>query len=112
MSLNQLNITKRIFIGLFAAPWILFTFSAHAADPLPGDACSENNARIRSGGPEASGIVYDMTCQGSVWVATLTYLANGNVGIGTTNPPGKLSISASDINSRITIVNSSSTAAR
>ena len=86
MFARTLGILNYFIIVLTIVAASYFSDFAYAADPLPGSACSVNNSRIRSGGPESAGVIYDMTCQGGVWVATLTFATNSFVGVGTTNP--------------------------
>lgn len=82
-------------IRLLAAAFlalVIIPVPALATEPLPGDACSPGNAFVRSGGPEAAGKVYFMTCQGGVWKQIMTTDTNGSVGIGTTSPTAGLHV--------------------
>ena len=51
MSFNKLN--QYLLVIFFVSGFCDVTF---AADPIPGSACSTNNAHMRSGGPENSGV--------------------------------------------------------
>ena len=75
---------------LVAAVALLFINPALAQETTPGDACtaSETNYIKQVGGPETSGIVHLMRCDGASWQQYMTFLANRNVGIGTLNPSG------------------------
>jgi hypothetical protein len=55
------------------------------AEPQPGDACTagQTNYTQQAGGPETSGVVHLLRCDGSTWKQLTTWLADGNVGIGT-----------------------------
>ena len=57
----------------------LFGSSSHAAEAVPGDACATAE-HIRSvGGPETSGAMHIMVCQGGTWKAILSSNASGHV---------------------------------
>lgn len=52
----------------------LFAVTAHAAEPLPGDACAAaNNLQFTSGPEVAGGGGHAMLCQGGTWKAVLSF---------------------------------------
>jgi len=79
----------RYMVCTALAGFCLFSgVSAHAQETAPGDACAagEENYIRQVGGPETTGVVHLMRCDGSNWQQYMTILADGNVGIGTTSP--------------------------
>ena len=75
-----------LFILLFVL--MVFSDAASAQETVPGDACTagqENHIR-QVGGPETSGVVHLMRCDGANWQQYMTFLTSGNVGIGVDNP--------------------------
>ncbi len=79
-------------VGLLALLLATFSASVFAADPIPGDACSTADSYQWSGGPEAAGKAYLMTCQGSVWVRILETSATGFVGVKQAAPKTPLDV--------------------
>lgn len=62
------------------------------ADPQPGNACTTANAYSTSGGPENSGKVFTMTCQGGVWVRITESDTAGNLGVKQAAPKAPLHV--------------------
>jgi hypothetical protein len=58
-----------------------------AQETQPGDACTGGQTdHVRQvGGPETSGVTHLLVCDGSTWNQLTTWLADGSVGIDTTN---------------------------
>lgn len=71
------------FMSLILSVFFL-SFPAHAQETAPGDVCTagETNYIRQVGGPETSGVVHLMRCDGMSWQQYLTTDANGNLGIG------------------------------
>lgn len=70
----------------------LFGPSSHAAEAVPGDACATAE-HIRSvGGPETSGAMHIMVCQGGTWKSILSSNASGAA-----TKIGNLTCNANDI---------------
>ena len=81
-------LTATLFVGIAAS----MTPAAYAADAVPGDACSQANWTILSGGPETSGVGYYMTCQGGVWVRITESATNGYLGVKQAAPMAPLHV--------------------
>lgn len=81
----------RLLIVFFT---LLISNSVLAQETVPGDACTagETNFIRRSGGPETSGVVHLMRCDGTIWQPYLTFLGDGKAGIGTDTPTAMLHV--------------------
>ena len=63
---------NRRLLPLLALMWL--TLPAHAAEPLPGDACAAaNNLQFTSGPEVAGGGGHAMLCQGGAWKSILSF---------------------------------------
>ncbi|TCP38786.1 tail fiber domain-containing protein [Rhodovulum marinum] len=65
-----------------------------AQETAPGDACAagETDYIRQVGGPETSGVVHIMRCDGANWQQALTINSDGEIGIGTDTPGDHLHI--------------------
>jgi hypothetical protein len=81
---------RRFFPLLITA--MLFSGSAFAADPVPGDACANINRWQWAGANPDGGYFNGMFCNGSTYAGVINFQSTGNVGIGTTSPAAKLDV--------------------
>jgi hypothetical protein len=74
--------------------------SAQAQETQPGSACTAGQTNLIrwSGGPETTGVVHLVRCNGSTWQQYMTVLASGNIGMGLSTPSERL-----EVNGRIRI---------
>lgn len=78
---------------LFLALLILALRPAIAlAEPVPGDACPTVNQIVTSGGPETTGVLRVMRCNGTTWQQEMTIDVTGKTGIATDTPAAKLHV--------------------
>jgi quinol monooxygenase YgiN len=92
ISENKKLKNKFIFFAIIS---LTFFTKALAQEALPGDACTAGqiNRISVSGGPETTGALHMIRCNGSTWQQYMTVLTNGNVGIGgRTTPAERLDI--------------------
>lgn len=62
--------------ALVLAALVLLTIPAKA-EPIPDDSCSAAGAVTRAAGPEASGGIYILVCNGSTWKAVNQFFTDG-----------------------------------
>ena len=55
------------------------SFPVFAAEPAPGDACTQAGDFTRSGGPEVAGGGHFLYCNGSNWVSVFDYTGSGKI---------------------------------
>lgn len=78
MPLKKLPI---VFLAVF-----IISNTIHAAEPVPGDACSASGTFLRSGGPELGGDGHFMVCDGANWQSILSFTSAGKLGAGVSTP--------------------------
>ena len=61
-----------VFMGQFA-------HMSYAAESIPGDVCSTENATRVAGGVETSGVLYYMVCKSGTWTRVIQGDASGNI---------------------------------
>lgn len=83
---------RLLFCASMVCAVSLFFNVAHAAEAVPGDACTTADYIRNSGGPETSGIGYSMVCQGSVWVRITESDTSGNLGVRQASPAAPLHV--------------------
>lgn len=78
---------------LIFATLLLLCAPAYAQESLPGDACTAGqlNQHKLSGGPELTGEMHLLKCNGTNWIAQMSW-KNGRVGIGRPDPQYDLDI--------------------
>ena len=82
---------RLFFAALFVLCFFLSSVS-YAQDAAPGDACAVDDEIIFSGGPENSGVGYEMVCQGSVWIRITESDTSGNLGVKVASPKTPLDV--------------------
>jgi hypothetical protein len=85
-----------IFRAILAIAVLFFSVPAFAADPVPGSACGTGTLVTNSfqwaGGPENTGVLNGMFCNGSTWAGIINFQSTGKVAIGNTAPGALLDI--------------------
>lgn len=82
---------RLLIVTLFV---LLCAPAALAQETEPGEACTagETDYIRQVGGPETSGVVHLMRCDGSNWQQYMTFLADSKVGIGIDDPQAPLEV--------------------
>jgi hypothetical protein len=85
-------------MSYFLRIFLFFVFCgivpAQAQETQPGSACTggQLNTIRWSGGPETTGVVHFVRCNGTIWQQYMTVLATGNMGLGATAPAERLEV--------------------
>ena len=78
-----ITITKKmcfVFVVLAAiAGFVSVSSLSYAAESIPGDVCSTENATRVSGGTETSGVLYYMVCKSGTWTRVIQGDVSGNI---------------------------------